>query len=66
MSADGRWWWDGQRWVPDWEWGRYQQRSAPAEPAGERRRKRRLPWIAIGGVALLIGLTLWSGELPRI
>jgi len=52
-SADGRWWWDGRRWVPA-------PKAAPI--AGLTRTASRLPWIALGlGItSLVFVLVSWS------
>jgi len=53
-SADGRWWWDGYRWIPcalplptstAWDW---------QEPEGGRRGTPRSLWISIVGLVLLL------------
>ncbi len=53
-SADGRWWWDGYRWIPcalplpawtAWDWQEQEE--------GRRRTPRSL-WVALVGLLLLL------------
>ncbi|HSR23599.1 MAG TPA: hypothetical protein VLW53_08610, partial [Candidatus Eisenbacteria bacterium] len=74
-SADGRWWWNGQAWVPvtwpvTWDPG---DERAPDEPAdewtqrtGRRRRTPRVFWVGLLALLLLLFLAMGGGAVSWV
>lgn len=49
-SPDGKWWWDGSRWVP----AQQSPVTPPGAPIPPSRRASRWPWFVGGAVALVV------------
>ncbi len=57
-SPDGKWWWDGQQWVPA---AQAPEPSRPPAPPG-RPRRRRWPW-AVGGLVVLFLIVIIAASV---
>ena len=65
-SSDGRWWWDGQRWIPVQQAPAQLQSSAFRQPSQAIRPGRYPAWVAallglpvfLSGLAILLGILM--------